>query len=362
MIVCSGFSSSSSSFSSLEQLVQQRRAPSRPRASRAPARSGTRRSPRGARSRAAARAAVRPAARSRGRRRGSRGPTFRCFATGRYGFSRPVGLGELDQAGAVQHAHVEVQVPGVDREAGGELAVRQRAVGLAEHLQHLQPQRVAERLQLLGAVDLEDIARLRLRLGSAHGSSVTAAASSRKTSTGTGARRTRLAGHLSGDLAGEGARDGVGLVGAGDEEDDPGGAVGSSARSSSRGRPTARGQPGRRRRGGLGRRAAASRGRARPCVRRGRARAASGRTGRRRAPGRARPRRRRAGARRGCGGSRAAAAASWSSRFSFARRKFERSSSGGTQRSSPHQTVARAPVRLERRCFAVGIGRRWSRP
>ena len=126
MIVCSGFVSSSSSVELLDQLVQQRAHASRRRASRAPARCGTRRSRRAARTRAAARAAARacsslasPAARISG-------PTFRCFATGRYGFSRPARLGELDQPGAVQHPHVEVQVARVDREPRGELAVRQR--------------------------------------------------------------------------------------------------------------------------------------------------------------------------------------------------------------------------------------------
>ena len=73
-------------------------------------------------------------------------------------------LRALDQPGAVQHPHVKVQVAGIDREPRRELAVRQRLVRLAECLQHLQAQRMAERLQLLGPVELEDVGRARLGL------------------------------------------------------------------------------------------------------------------------------------------------------------------------------------------------------
>ena len=60
---------------------------------------------------------------------------------------------------------MEVEVAGVDRQARRELAVRHRRLRLAEHLQHLQPQRMTERLQLLGPVDLEDVLRDVVRLG-----------------------------------------------------------------------------------------------------------------------------------------------------------------------------------------------------
>ena len=61
--------------------------------------------------------------------------------------SAPVRVRELDQPCLEQHAHVEVQVAGVDAEPLGELTVRQLPVAfLAEHLQHAHAQRMAERL------------------------------------------------------------------------------------------------------------------------------------------------------------------------------------------------------------------------
>ena len=65
-------------------------------------------------------------------------------------------LGQLDQAGAQQHPHVEVQVPGVDAEPLRQLPVRQvLGVARAEHLEHAQAQRMAERLELLRLVERE---------------------------------------------------------------------------------------------------------------------------------------------------------------------------------------------------------------
>ena len=69
----------------------------------------------------------------------------------------------------------------VDVQALGELAVGQRLARLAEHLEHLQAQRVAERFQLLGTVQLENVERCRLLLGWRHGDSLDDAAPSRKT-------------------------------------------------------------------------------------------------------------------------------------------------------------------------------------
>ena len=57
---------------------------------------------------------------------------------------------------------MEVQVPGIDVEPLGELAVRQRLAALvAEHLEHAEPQRMAERLELFGSLDREDVAGCR---------------------------------------------------------------------------------------------------------------------------------------------------------------------------------------------------------
>src|SRR5690348_15471472 len=100
----------------------------------------------------------------------------------------------LDQPGAVEHPHVKMQVARVDREPCRELAIRQRLLRLAEGLQHLQSQGVTERLELLWAVELEDVGRARLGLRDAHPPpNLSPAAPSRKTST-RGARRERLAG------------------------------------------------------------------------------------------------------------------------------------------------------------------------
>src|SRR5205823_4265441 len=97
---------------------------------------------------------------------------------------------QLDQARAVQHAHVEVEMAGVDGQPRCELSVRQGLLGLAEHLQHLQPERVPQRLELLGPLDLEDVPRRVLGPRFAHPApSLDAAGLSRKASTRTGARR-----------------------------------------------------------------------------------------------------------------------------------------------------------------------------
>ena len=61
--------------------------------------------------------------------------------------STPVLVGELDQSRLEQHPHVEVQMAGIDSESLGELTVRELPVAFcAEHLEHPDPQRVAERL------------------------------------------------------------------------------------------------------------------------------------------------------------------------------------------------------------------------
>jgi hypothetical protein len=55
---------------------------------------------------------------------------------------------------------VEVQVAGIDPEAFGELAVRERVafvVARPESLEDAQAQRVPERLQLLGLIEHEDV-------------------------------------------------------------------------------------------------------------------------------------------------------------------------------------------------------------
>ena len=70
-------------------------------------------------------------------------------------------FGELDQSRVEQHPDVEVQVPGVDAEPVRELAVRQLvALVGAERLEDAQPERMTERLQLLGTVDLEELAHV----------------------------------------------------------------------------------------------------------------------------------------------------------------------------------------------------------
>ena len=61
---------------------------------------------------------------------------------------------------------MEVEVAGIDSEALGELAVRQRRfLALAKHLEHAQAQRMAEGFQLLRTIDGEDVEQRRLRLG-----------------------------------------------------------------------------------------------------------------------------------------------------------------------------------------------------
>ena len=116
MIVCSGFASSSSSLSFVDQLVQQRaqRLDVDLRVHLRAAELARRR--RAARSRAAARAAAPPAARSRARPRGSR-PDLQVLRDRAVRLLAARRLGELDQAGAVEHAHVEVEVAGVDGRA-----------------------------------------------------------------------------------------------------------------------------------------------------------------------------------------------------------------------------------------------------
>ena len=72
-------------------------------------------------------------------------------------------LGRLDQPGAEEHLDVEVEMARVDVEPLRELAVRQRlAAFAAEHLEHAKPERMTERLELLGALDREDVAAARL--------------------------------------------------------------------------------------------------------------------------------------------------------------------------------------------------------
>ena len=67
-----------------------------------------------------------------------------------------VEIGRNDQAGLEQHANVEMQMAGVDSEPLGELTVRQLPFAfLAEHLQDAHPQRVSQRLQLLGLVEYQ---------------------------------------------------------------------------------------------------------------------------------------------------------------------------------------------------------------
>src|SRR5262249_11997184 len=111
------------------------------------------------------------------------------------GLLAPAGGHALDQPRAIKHPHVEMEVPGIDRQPLGQIAVRQRLVRLAEHLEHLEPKRMAERLQLLRPVDVEDVARARLCLDRRlHGRIFAAAAPSDQTSIGTDASRKRLAG------------------------------------------------------------------------------------------------------------------------------------------------------------------------
>ena len=53
---------------------------------------------------------------------------------------------------------MEVQVARVDAESLSELAVRHRILAVrAEHLEHAKTERMAERLQLLGSVEREDV-------------------------------------------------------------------------------------------------------------------------------------------------------------------------------------------------------------
>ena len=69
-------------------------------------------------------------------------------------------LGQLDQARVQEHAHVEVEVARVDAQPLGELPVRHLlgvVVG-SERLEHAQPQRMPERLQLVGAADRQRLA------------------------------------------------------------------------------------------------------------------------------------------------------------------------------------------------------------
>ena len=165
----------------------------------------------------------------------------------------------------MEHPHVEVQVAGVDLEPCRELAVRQRLVGRAEHLQDLQPQRMAERLQLLagrasawssvrGVVRWSGQSELpprprrdRPRPAPGRGASGWPARPAR--------RRRRRPLH------------GVGLALAG-RRGRRCAASGSSAASSSRGGRTAPARPAPRRAAVAHLRAAASRGRAMPCGRR----------------------------------------------------------------------------------------------
>ena len=70
----------------------------------------------------------------------------------------PAALGAFDQAGSEEHLDVEVQVAGIDVELLRQLAVGQALAALvAEHLEHTKAERMAERLELLGALDREDV-------------------------------------------------------------------------------------------------------------------------------------------------------------------------------------------------------------
>ena len=64
---------------------------------------------------------------------------------------------------------MKVEVAGVDLEPLRELAVRQQLVVLTEQLEHAEPERVPERLQLLGPVDRQNAERLSSRIGVGHG-------------------------------------------------------------------------------------------------------------------------------------------------------------------------------------------------
>ena len=90
----------------------------------------------------------------------SSGPTRTVLATARYGFSRPLPPSARSISPArSEHLDVEVQVAGIDVEPLRELAVRQRLAALAaEHLEHPEPERMAESLELLGSLDREDVA------------------------------------------------------------------------------------------------------------------------------------------------------------------------------------------------------------
>jgi hypothetical protein len=53
---------------------------------------------------------------------------------------------------------MEVKMPRVDAQPLRKLPVRQRTLlALPEHLEHTQPQRMAESLQLLRTIDREDV-------------------------------------------------------------------------------------------------------------------------------------------------------------------------------------------------------------
>ena len=82
--------------------------------------------------------------------KGFRNRTVRLLA------STPVRVGEFDQSGPQQHAHVEVQMTGIDTQALCELAVRELPLALlSEHLEDAHPQRVPQCLQLLRLVEYQ---------------------------------------------------------------------------------------------------------------------------------------------------------------------------------------------------------------
>src|SRR5437763_559293 len=61
-----------------------------------------------------------------------------------------------------QHLHVEVQVAVIHAEPLRKLAVGQRPLALAaEHLEHSQPERMAESLELLGSLYRQNVAGCR---------------------------------------------------------------------------------------------------------------------------------------------------------------------------------------------------------
>ena len=162
MIVCSGFASSSRSLR-LSSSSFSSGCPTRP--SRAPA-LGTRRSMRAAPSRGPP---SRPAARP-GPGGADLGADLQVLRDGTASRARRSPQARSARRGSMRTW--KCRWPGSTETRAARLAVRQRPVGLAEHLQHLQAQRVAGAFCPAG----RRTSTFRLRLGGAHCSSLTAAA------------------------------------------------------------------------------------------------------------------------------------------------------------------------------------------